>query len=176
MLRLAKVMLKRIVSIISASRLTDTQTSSCFLLIHMALDRFFFIILIILCCIVIVFFELYFVWFDTFFCDFRSSPKSNELFKNYISDILFYSRYCLKGTHLSKHKKYLWRLYHEKYLLLYRGGCRAATTSKMERFVIVNGFQLLITITKHSILDVAADLDPPLIYTLIMYLIIHVFL
>ena len=39
MLRLAKVMLKGIVSIISASRLTDTQTSSCFLLIHMALDR-----------------------------------------------------------------------------------------------------------------------------------------
>ena len=39
MLRLAKVMLKRIICIISALGLTDTQTSSCFLLIHMALDR-----------------------------------------------------------------------------------------------------------------------------------------
>ena len=107
MLHLAKVLLEPIICIISAFRLTDTQTSSCFLLIHMALDCFFFIILIILCCIVIVFFELYFVWFDTFFCDFRSSPKSNELFKNYISDILFHNRYFLKGTQLYKHKKYL---------------------------------------------------------------------
>ena len=40
---------------------------------------------------------------------------------------------------------------------------RAAVTSKMECFVIiVNGFQPLTTITKHSILDVAAPLDPPL--------------
>ena len=39
MLRLAKVMLERVVSIISGFRLTDTQTSACFLLIHMALDR-----------------------------------------------------------------------------------------------------------------------------------------
>ena len=39
----------------------------------------------------------------------------------------------------------------------------AAVTSKMERFVIiVNGFQPLTIITKHSILDVAAALDPPL--------------
>ena len=37
-----------------------------------------------------------------------------------------------------------------------RDGSRAAATSKMERFVImVNGFQLLNIITKHSILDVA---------------------
>ena len=39
----------------------------------------------------------------------------------------------------------------------------AAVTSKMERFVIIaNGFQPLTIITKHSILDVAAALDPPL--------------
>ena len=45
-----------------------------------------------------------------------------------------------------------------------RGGSRAAATSKMERFVIiVNGFQPLTIITKHSILDVAAVLDPPLV-------------
>ena len=42
-----------------------------------------------------------------------------------------------------------------------RGGSRAA--AKMERFVImVNGFQPLTVITKRSILDVAAALDPPL--------------
>ena len=45
-----------------------------------------------------------------------------------------------------------------------RGGSRAATASKMERFVtIVNGFQPLTIITKPSNLDVAATLDPPLV-------------
>ena len=40
----------------------------------------------------------------------------------------------------------------------------AAATSKMERFVIiVNGWKPLTIITKHSILDVAAALDPPLV-------------
>ena len=44
-----------------------------------------------------------------------------------------------------------------------RGGSRAATTSKRERFVIiVNGFHPLTIITKRFILDVAAALDPPL--------------
>ena len=47
-----------------------------------------------------------------------------------------------------------------------RGGSRTAATSKMERFVIlsqsVNYYQLTI-ITKRSILNVAAVLDPPLI-------------
>ena len=44
-----------------------------------------------------------------------------------------------------------------------RDGSRAAATSKMECFVIiVNGFQPLTIITKHSIVDVAAALDPPL--------------
>ena len=43
-----------------------------------------------------------------------------------------------------------------------RGRSRAAASSKMECFVIiVNGFQP-VTITKHSILDVAAVLDLPL--------------
>ena len=42
-----------------------------------------------------------------------------------------------------------------------------AATSKMERFVIiVNGFQPLTIITKLSILDVAAALDPPLVMRL----------
>ena len=44
-----------------------------------------------------------------------------------------------------------------------RGGSRAAATSKMECFVIiVNGLKPLTIITKRSILDVAAVLDPPL--------------
>ena len=41
-----------------------------------------------------------------------------------------------------------------------RGGSRAAATSKMECFVIiVNGWELLTIITKHSILNVTAALD-----------------
>ena len=47
-----------------------------------------------------------------------------------------------------------------------RGGSRAAATSKMECFVIiVHGFQpkAVTIITKHSILDAAATLDPPLL-------------
>ena len=44
-----------------------------------------------------------------------------------------------------------------------RGESRAAAISKMECFVIiVNDFQPLTIITKRSILDVAAALDPPL--------------
>ena len=44
-----------------------------------------------------------------------------------------------------------------------RGGSRTAATSKMERFVIiVNGLQALTIITKRSILDNSAVLDPPL--------------
>ena len=45
-----------------------------------------------------------------------------------------------------------------------RGGSRTAATSKMERFVIiVNGWKPLTIITKRSILDVAAILDPRLV-------------
>ena len=44
-----------------------------------------------------------------------------------------------------------------------RDGSRAAATSKIERFVIiVNGWKPLTVITKRSILEVAAALDPPL--------------
>ena len=45
--------------------------------------------------------------------------------------------------------------------ILLRGGSRTAVTSKMELFVItVNGFQQLTIITKCSILDATAVLDP----------------
>ena len=51
-----------------------------------------------------------------------------------------------------------------------KGGSRAVETSKMERFVIiVNGFQPLTIITKRSILDVAAALDPPLCIEMRVY-------
>ena len=44
-----------------------------------------------------------------------------------------------------------------------RGESRAAATFKMKHFVIiVNGYKPLTIITKSSILDVAAVLDPPL--------------
>ena len=47
-----------------------------------------------------------------------------------------------------------------------RGGSRVAAASKMGGFVrIVNGFQPLTIITKRSILNVAAVLDPPLMMT-----------
>ena len=46
-----------------------------------------------------------------------------------------------------------------------RGRSRTAATSKVELFVIiVNGFQSLTIITKRSTLDVAAVLDPLLIF------------
>ena len=50
---------------------------------------------------------------------------------------------------------------------LFRGGSREAATSKMELFMIlVNGLNPLTIIRKHSILDVAAALDPPLLLLL----------
>ena len=50
-----------------------------------------------------------------------------------------------------------------------RGGSRTAATCKMERFmIIVNGFQPLTIITKPSILDVAAVLDPPLLFVRVL--------
>ena len=48
-------------------------------------------------------------------------------------------------------------------IVVAKGGSRTAATSKMEHFVIiVNGWKPLI-ITKRSILDVAAVLDPPVV-------------
>ena len=50
------------------------------------------------------------------------------------------------------------------YIQLYKGGPRTAAASKMAGLmIIVNRFQPLTLSTKHSILDVAAALDPPLI-------------
>ena len=52
----------------------------------------------------------------------------------------------------------------EKLKKICRGRSRAAATSKMECFVIIiNSWKPLTIIAKHSILDTAAALDPPLI-------------
>ena len=54
-------------------------------------------------------------------------------------------------------------------MCMYGGGSKAAATSKMERLVIiVNGLKPLTINTKHSILDVAAALDPPLMYICVL--------
>ena len=51
----------------------------------------------------------------------------------------------------------------QKWIFQPRGGSRPAATYKMERFVIIaNGWRPLTIITKRSILDVAAALDPSL--------------
>ena len=62
--------------------------------------------------------------------------------------------------------------------LLPEAGSRTAAASKMELFVIiVNGLKALTIITKSSILDVAAVLDPPLVTSqsvlLRLYFYIH---
>ena len=63
--------------------------------------------------------------------------------------------YCFKKVKSS--------LFKVRYSVFIRGGSRTAATSKMERFVIiVYGWKPLTIITKRSILDVAAVLDPPL--------------
>ena len=54
------------------------------------------------------------------------------------------------------------RIDHFKHKIAFRGGSRAAATSKMERFVIiVNDWKPLTIIINHSILHVAAALNPP---------------
>ena len=58
-------------------------------------------------------------------------------------------------------------VYFGMYCCLFRSKSRTVATSKMERYVIIvnDCFQPLIVITKRSILDVAAVLDPPLVLT-----------
>ena len=54
---------------------------------------------------------------------------------------------------------------------VFRGVSRTAATSKLEHFVIiVNGLKPLTIITKRSILDIAAVLDPPLVLLQIVVL------
>ena len=56
-------------------------------------------------------------------------------------------------------------------LSIFRGGSRAAATTKVECFVVtVNGWKPLTIITKRSILDVAEALDPPLVLALYRFI------
>ena len=51
-------------------------------------------------------------------------------------------------------------------MVMFRGGSRTAATSKVERFVIlVNRWKPLAIITKRSVLEFSAVLDPPLMFT-----------
>ena len=55
-------------------------------------------------------------------------------------------------------------LSYDTFKIVLRGGSRTAGTTKMERFgITVNGWKPLTIITKRSILDAAAALDPPLV-------------
>ena len=54
--------------------------------------------------------------------------------------------------------------------VLLRGGSRTAAASKMELFVIiVNSWKPLTIITKRSVLDIAAVLDPPLLLLILIF-------
>ena len=74
--------------------------------------------------------------------------------------IVLYSKQ-LRSNNLNK-RFFKTDIYFKFYTSL-RGGSRVAAASKMEGFVIiVQGWKPLTIITKHSILNVAAALDPPL--------------
>ena len=77
-------------------------------------------------------------------------------------ETLFYAKStCFFCIRLFFRNKILF-MQHHIFVSISRGGSRAAATSKMECFVIiVNSWRPLTIITKHSILDVAAVLDPP---------------
>ena len=89
--------------------------------------------------------------------------KSITCFKKWASEVLFLFFFQDEAVY----KKSIFRKNDptiESQIFYSEGGSRTAATSKIERCVIiVNGFQPLTIITKRSILDVAAALDPPLI-------------
>ena len=82
----------------------------------------------------------------------------------------------LKYNHIFRHQKLQYGCLFDKggslYFLTWEtGGSRAAATSKMDCVVIiVNGFQPLNIIPKHSILDVAAALNLPLLREVLIYI------
>ena len=101
--------------------------------------------------------------------------------KLFVRDSMVHAGKALKIVHISQYYSIFSQIFsleidkkYKDYLFLFflfllfepnnfRGGCRTAATSKMERFVIiVNGFQPLTLIKKRSILGVAAVLDRPL--------------
>ena len=78
-----------------------------------------------------------------------------------------YNIYLIKIVfHLYIYIYIIYRILSKFYNATFTGGSRAAAASKIERFVkTVNGWKPLTIITKRSILDVAAVLDPPLTVT-----------
>ena len=73
---------------------------------------------------------------------------------------------CMKSPHGNEHIFSI--IQNIAFDVHFRGGSRTAATSKMEHFVIiVNGWKPFTIITKSSILDVAAFLDPPLHLTML---------
>ena len=67
---------------------------------------------------------------------------------------------CIKSKKLFFKKKHGFQV---RYVSCPRDGSKTAATSKMQRFVIIiNSWKPLAIITKRSIMDVAAALDPPL--------------
>ena len=74
--------------------------------------------------------------------------RHEKRYTNYFSEGIIYTKFKILKTKLT----------------ISRGGSRTAATSKMERFmIIVHSWKRLNIITKRSIVDVAAALDPPLI-------------
>ena len=89
---------------------------------------------------------------------------TNKIYKTIENIVIFGLRHGIKemAQILVTSSQYIFKLD-------IRGGSRTAATSKMERFVmIVNGFQPLTIITRRSILNVAAVLDPLWISTALL--------
>ena len=136
---------------------------------------------------------------ERFVTNIYRKPTSSGYFNNYESFISTYQKenfyincyirscriYCdfkefhsktdkLKTTLKKLLSSKLGDLNNQWYVPVTRCGSRAAATSMMERFVIiVNGFQPLTIITKCSILDVVAVLDPPLVTVYFLVKIYH---
>ena len=83
--------------------------------------------------------------------------------QNYLQNSQKKSKHSEQNNLISRYICALFERSQRKTTMNLRSGSKAAATSKMECFVIiVNGWKPLTIITRHSILDVAAGLDPPL--------------
>ena len=93
----------------------------------------------------------------------QNNEKSNS--KKNIPLVLTYNRTLSNISEVVRKNWHILQINPEfRNVFVNRGGSRTAATSKMERFeIIVNGLKPLTIITKRSILDVAAVLDPPLV-------------
>ena len=113
-------------------------------------------------------------WKDTWWMMIRSRIPylgKNSVITQHLTLTLIWLQKLIKLIHMLYNICYTYTKF-----VICRDGSMTAVTSKMESFVItVNGFKPLTVITKLSILDVAAVLDPPMIcvhYIYILYLCI----